>query len=306
MRRILNIVATLLIFSGLSAQDVPYIHSVDQYLNNGLIINPAYAGSRDVLSGTLMHRSQWMGFEGAPVSQILAIHSPLKNDKVGLGLMIDNFSIPSVQYNSFYFQYAYRIRVGGNSRLSFGLKAGGYVYKETLDDLNLYDPVSGDPAFTPRSGFAPNFGAGLYLYNNKKYFIGLAVPFLMSQNDTAKFAVDLGSYHYVFTAGVVFKFSENFKMKPVTLVDYNKYTISYQFASHFILFREEKLWLGAAYKSNKDLTVMLEVQLNPALKIGYAYDHSFSEIAKFSSGSHELMLRYELRYKANVDNPFYF
>jgi len=104
MRRILNIVATLLIFSGRSAQDVPYIHSVDQYLNNGLIINPAYAGSRDVLSGTLMHRSQWIGFEGAPVSQILAIHSPLKNDKIGLGLMIDNFSIPSVQYNSFYFQ----------------------------------------------------------------------------------------------------------------------------------------------------------------------------------------------------------
>ncbi len=304
MRRFLNIAAGLLLYSALSAQDVPYVHSVDQYLNNGLIINPAYAGSREALSATIMHRSQWLGFEGAPVSQIFAIHTPLKNEKIGLGLMIDNFSIPSVQYNSFYFNYSYRMWLG-SSRLSLGLKAGGYMYKETLDNLNLFDPVSLDPLFVPRSGFAPNFGAGAYLYNNK-YFVGLAVPFLMSQTDSSSFNVDLGNYHYVFTAGYLFDFSPNFKMKPVTLIDYNKYFISYQIANHFILFKDA-LWLGTAYKSNKDLAFMLEVQINSKLKIGYAYDHSFSEISKFSNGSHELMIRWELKNKANVDDsPFYF
>jgi type IX secretion system PorP/SprF family membrane protein len=185
------------------------------------------------------------------------------------------------------------------------LKGGGYVYKETLQELNLKDPVGMDPSFVPRSGFAPNFGAGAYLYNNK-YFLGLAVPFFMSQSDTSRFNFDPGNYHYVLTAGYLFDISTNFKIKPVTLIDFNEYFISYQFACHFILFRDA-LWLGTAYKSNSDLTVMLEVQINTALKIGYAYDHSFSDISKFSSGSHELMIRYELKYKANVDDsPFYF
>ncbi len=304
MRRILHIAFVFLFCSSMQAQDIPYIHSVDQYLNNGLIINPAYAGSREAMSTTLMHRSQWLGFEGAPVSQILASHSPLKKENIGLGIMFDNFSIPSVQYNSLYFNYAYRMWLG-SSRLSLGLKGGGYVFKETLKDLNLKDPVATDPAFVPRSGFAPNFGAGAYLYNNK-YFVGLAVPFFMSKSDSTKTNLDLSSYHYVLTAGYLFDFGPNFKFKPVTLIDYNKYFISYQFASHFILLNDA-LWLGTAYKSNKDLTFMLEVQINAALKIGYAYDHSFSEISKFSNGSHEIMIRYELKYKANVDDsPFYF
>jgi len=304
MHRFFVILTGFMFFSAVQAQEIPYVHSVDQYLNNGLIINPAYAGSREALSTTLMHRSQWLGFEGAPISQILAAHTPLKNDKVGLGFMFDNFSIPAVQYNSFYFNYAYRMWIG-SSRLSLGMKGGGYIYKETFDVLNLKDPVSTDPAFVPESGFAPNFGAGAYLYNNK-YFVGLAIPFLMSRSDTSKFSVDLNNYHYVLTAGYLFDISPNFKIKPVTLIDYNKYFISWQFANHFILLNDA-LWFGTAYKSNKDLTFMLEVQVNPALKIGYAYDHSFSEISKFSSGSHEIMLRYELKYKANVDDsPFYF
>ncbi len=302
MRRFINISIALFCFSVLQAQDIPYVHSVDQYLNNGLIINPAYAGSREALSATLMHRSQWVGFDGAPVSQILAAHAPMKNEKIGLGLMIDNFSIPTVQYNSFYFNYAYRMW-WGSSRLSLGLKGGGYVYKEKINDINLKD--INDEAFAPRSGFAPNFGAGAYLYN-KKYFLGLAVPFFMSTSDTAKVKFDPGKYHFVLTAGYLFNFGKNFKLKPVTLIDYNKYFISYQFASHFILL-DDALWLGAAYKSSKDMTFMFEVQVNPVLKVGYAYDHSFSEIAKFSSGSHEIMIRYEWKYKANVDeSPYYF
>ena len=303
MRKILNIAAALLISYALEAQDIPYLHNVDQYVNNGLIINPAYAGSREALSTTIMHRSQWLGFEGAPVSQILATHTPLKNEKIALGLMFDNFTIPSIQYNSFYFNYAYRIWLK-DSRLSLGIKAGGYVFREKFDKLNLPPDQPPDPAFTAQSGFAPNFGAGAYLYNNK-YFLGLAVPFLMSTTPASKFNFDFNNYHFILTAGYLFNFGPNFKIKPVTLVDYNKFIMSYQFATHLILFKDA-LWLGSAYKSNKDLTFMLGVQISTTLKIGYAYDHSYSDMARFSNGSHEIMIRYELRYKANVDNSFYF
>ncbi len=302
MRRLVNILAGLLFVSALAAQDIPYIHNVDQYVNNGLILNPAYAGSREALSGTLMHRSQWLGFEGAPVSQILAAHTPLKNEKIGLGIMFDNFTVPAIQYNSFYFNYAYRIWLK-DSRLSFGIKAGGYLFKETYGLPDIKD--NPDPVFVnARSGFAPNFGAGAYLYNSK-YFLGFSVPFFMNQSTESKINFEPDSYHYIFTAGYLFDFGPNFKIKPVTLIDYNKYILSYQFATHLILFKDA-VWLGSAYKSNKDISFMLSVQLSTSLKIGYAFDYSFSEIAGFSNGSHEIMIRYELRYKANVDNSFYF
>ncbi len=306
MRRFFNIAAGLLFFSALAAQDVPFVHSVDQYLNNGLIINPAYAGSREALSATLMHRSQWLGFEGAPVSEILAAHTPLKNDQIGLGIMFDNFKTPATQYNSLYFNYAYSWEPKNVSgRLSMGLKAGGYLYSLKLSALSGELRDQNDIAFTDKSGFAPNFGAGVYYYNTK-FFAGLSVPFLMSNSDSSKIAFDPGTYHYVFTAGcLLFGENKNFKIKPVTLIDYNKFNISYQFATHFILL-DDLLWLGAAYKSNKDLTFMLEIQLNPMFKFGYAFDYSFSDIAKFSYGSHELMIRWEWKNKANVDNPFYF
>jgi type IX secretion system PorP/SprF family membrane protein len=302
MGKYLNILTGLFLFTALSAQDVPYIHNIDQYVNNGLILNPAYAGSREALSTTIMHRSQWLGFEGAPSSQILAAHTPMKNENVALGFMFDNFSVPAVQYNSLFFNYAYRVWIK-DSRLSLGLKAGGYVFNPSSEIPDLKDKV--DPAFeTGRLGFAPNFGAGAYLYN-KKYFLGLSVPFFMSQTKISKVNFDLNNYHFMFTAGYLFDFGPNFKIKPVTLVDYNKYNLSYQFATHLILFRDA-VWLGSAYKSNKEVTFMLGVQLSTALKIGLAYDYSLSDIAKFSHGSGEIMIRYELKYKANVDNSFYF
>ena len=107
------IIIFLLVCSLVGAQDVPYVPRINQYLFNGILLNPAYAGSREALSATIMHRTQWAGFEGSPMSQSFAVHTPTKKEKVALGLMIDNFSIPSMQYNSIYLNYAYRIWIKG-------------------------------------------------------------------------------------------------------------------------------------------------------------------------------------------------
>ena len=291
----------ILISISLGAQDVPYLHRINQYLFNGMLLNPAYAGSREALSMTAMHRTQWAGFEGSPISQSFAAHSPTKKDKIALGVIIDNYSIPTVQYNSIYFNYAYRMWLGG-SRLSLGLKAGGYAYKEKLSGLELHDPI--DPSFVGRSGIAPNFGAGAYLYNDK-YFIGLSVPFFMSQSDTSSLAFDYKQYHFILSGGYLFDFGPNFKIKPSVLLDYNKFYLDYQASLHLILLND-LIWIGSAYKGNRDMSVMLEVQLGPQIKIGYAYDYSLSEIAKFSNGSHEILIRYELMFKSKVISPFYF
>ncbi len=300
MRNILYIIF-IFAYSIIGAQDVPYIHRINQYLFNGILLNPAYAGSREALSATAMHRTQWAGFEGSPISQSLAVHTPTKKEKVALGLIFDNFTLPSVQYNSMYFVYAYRMWLGG-TRLSLGLKAGGYMYKEKLTTLNLRDPI--DPSFVGKSGFAPNFGAGAYLYN-QKYFIGLSVPFFMSQSDTSALAFDMTHYHYLLSAGYLFNFSPKFKMKPSFILDYNKFILDYQVGLHLI-FLDDILWIGGAYKASNEISAMVEVQIGPKIKLGYAYDFSMSDIAKYSNGSHEILLRYELIFKSKAESPFYF
>lgn len=300
MRKTFIIILSLL-YTVLGAQDIPYVHRINQYLFNGILLNPAYAGSREAMSTTLMHRTQWAGFKGAPMSQSFAAHTPTKKEKVALGIIVDNFSIPSIQYNSVYLNYAYRMWIK-SSRLSLGLKAGGYMYKEKLGDLTLHDPV--DPSFVGRSGIAPNFGAGAYFYN-QKYFVGLSVPFLMSTSDTSKIIFDFRKYHVVLSGGYLFDFNRNFRMKPSFILDYNKFILDYQLGLHFITL-DDLLWLGGAYKSSHEFSVMFELQVNPKIKIGYAYDYSTTDIARYSSGSHEILFRYELMYKSKAESPFYF
>jgi len=209
MRQILSIIFILL-FSGLGAQDVPYIHRINQYLFNGTVLNPAYAGSREALSTTMMHRTQWAGFKGAPLSQSIAAHTPQKMKRLPLVLLLITFPCQAHSITAFILIMAYRIWLGG-TRLSLGLKAGGYMYKETVSKLNLRDPI--DPSFVGKSGIAPNFGAGAYFYN-ERYFVGVSIPFLLSQSDTSTLAFDYNYNHYMLTAGYIFDINKNFKLKP--------------------------------------------------------------------------------------------
>ena len=286
----------------LTGQDVPYLPRLSQYMFNGLVLNPAYAGSRDALSISVLHKDYLSGFTGGPVAQKASVHTPMKSDKVALGLMADNYSNAVTQFNSFMFNYAYRIWLKG-SRLSMGLRGGAYYYSNNFDKLDLKDKT--DQVFVNENGITPNFGAGLYLFN-QKYYVGLSVPFFLSKPDSLGHIVhDINNYDFIFMAGYLFDIHQNFRIKPAFMIDYNLRDIDYQAGLHFILFNDV-LWLGGAYKKGKELTAMIELQLNRQLKIGYAYDHSFTELSSVSNGTHEIMLRYELKFRANVENPFYF
>jgi type IX secretion system PorP/SprF family membrane protein len=299
---ILFCLLSLIMQSNLHAQEIPYIPRLSQYMFNGLILNPAYAGSRDAFSISGLHKDYLSGFEGAPVNQKLSLHTPLKNDKVALGITVDNFTNANTQYNSLMLSYAYRVWLGG-ARLSMGLRAGGYYYSNNFDKLDLRD--AGDPAFYNEKGITPNFGAGFYLFN-QNYYIGLSVPFFLSKPDSTGSVVhDFENYNFIFTAGYVFDFSQNFKIKPAVIVDYGLTAIDYQAGFHFILFNDV-LWLGAAYKKGNEVSAMIETQINRQLKIGYAYDYSFTDLSKMGSNTHEIMLRYELKFRADVESPFYF
>ena len=295
-------VVFLIVHHGLTGQDVPHLPRLSQYMFNGLVLNPAYAGSRDALSISALHKNYISGFKGAPVSQKASLHTPMKNDKVALGIMVDNYTNAVTQFNSLMFNYAYRIWLGG-SRLSLGLRGGGYYYSNNLDQLDLKDKT--DQVFNNEKGISPNFGAGAYLFN-QDYYVGLSIPFFLSKPDEAGHIVhDFNAYNFVLMAGYLWDLNTNFRIKPAAMINYGLKEIDYQAGVHFILFNDI-LWLGSAYKKGKEITAMMEVQVNRQLKIGYAYDHSFTDLSKVSNGTHEIMLRYELKFRADVESPFYF
>ncbi len=286
----------------LKGQDLPYMHRLSQYMFNGLVLNPAYAGSRESVSASVLHKQYLTGIKGGPVAQNLCVHTPMKRDKVALGIMVDNFTNPVTQFNSIMFNYAYRVWVGG-SRLSMGLRGGAYYYSNNFDKLELRDET--DDLFLNENGLTPNFGAGFYLFN-PKYYLGLSVPFFLSKPDSLGHIVhDINNYDFMLMGGYLFNLNDNFKLKPAFIIDYSLTDTDYQAGLHLIFFRDA-LWLGGAYKKGRELTAMVEVQINRQLKIGYAYDHSFTDLSRVTSGTHEIMLRYELKFRADVNSPIYF
>lgn len=298
-----RISAILLFFIPILTSAQFEVPRLSQYLNNGLSNNPAYAGSRDALSFSGVHRSLYTGFEGNPTGFMAALHTPLKKGNVALGLTVENKSYPGYANTGVYGHYAFRTWLGG-VRLSMGLRAGVYNYKLNYSDLLLKDGT--DAAFNADHGFAPNFGAGVYLYNNK-FFAGLSVPYFLNLPDSSgSIGFDTGSYRYLMTGGYLFDISDNFKLKASSMIEYSISRIDVQGGLNFILFGD-KLWLGELYRyTSRTLTSMIEFQVSRPLRIGLAYDYSFTNLSRVSNGSFEVMFRYEFNFKADVASPFYF
>src|SRR5665811_949755 len=195
-----------------------------QYLQNGLLINPAYAGSRGSLSAFLSYRMQWMGIPDAPVFQSVSLNTPMKNDKVGLGIMAQFMKFGFTKSQSIYASYAYHIRLK-KGKISFGLKGG--FDKSNTDYTGILTTTKNDPVFTgnDKPYFLPNVGAGIY-YFSEKLFGGVSVPsFLSYRKNTATGSLEayhsFSQYDLVFFAGGLITFSEAFKFKPSVLVDYS-------------------------------------------------------------------------------------
>lgn len=280
-----------------------------QYLHNGLIINPAYAGSREVLSFFLSGRLQWMGIEGAPVSQTLSMHTLLKNDRVGLGLSAQFFQYGFSKSTSIYTDYAYHLMLG-KGKLSMGLRAGFDMSNTDYTGILLIDP--NDPVFAANDKpyFLPNVGTGLYYYN-RKFFVGAAVPSFLSYTKSSSGAVSLNTFKdfdVFLTAGALISFSPSVKFKPSVFIDYtirNSKKMRRDLNGNFILY--DFVWIGGSWRTSEEVAVgILQFQVNPQIMFGYSYDYPVGKMNTYSKGSHEIIFRYEFGYKVNAANPRYF
>ena len=281
-----------------------------QYMFNGLALNPAYAGSHEAVSMTFLAREQWTGVEGAPSTQTLSVHSPIKNKRIALGLNLIRDKITVFNQTGVNAVYAYRIPTE-NGTLSMGLQLGVTSYKADFQGLNIFPPDGDDPAFSQDVSKAMlNFGAGMYYYTNR-FYLGFSVPQMINNSlseDIVGFDSDARQErHYFLTSGYVIDVSGSVKFKPNVLFKVvGGAPVEMDLNANFLF--SEVLWVGLSWRSLADFDALLEFQVTDQLLLGYSYDFAnTTDLRRVNSGSHELMINYRLRYsKKKVVTPRYF
>jgi type IX secretion system PorP/SprF family membrane protein len=305
MKRIIKTIFLILIPLSLSGQLTPV---TNQYVLNPLTINPAFAGNRGDLNISAFYRKQWVGITGAPETMTFTADAPVFGDKIGLGLIVINDKVGVTKETYFISNYSYRITMGEGS-LAFGLGAGIITTNTAWSDLVVLDP--GDELYLvdSRRFIVPSFSFGTY-YSNHNFFLGFSIPKFVGYKfnyDKNKYSLSVDPQHYNFmlSTGYAFNLSQKVDFVPSTLLTLNPgQKLLFDFNANFNF--NNRFWAGASYRNGRSLGALFQVQVNNQFKIAYTYDFDTGKLGGYSNGSHEVMLRYEFRYKVNIVNPLVF
>lgn len=263
-----------------------------QYMYNTININPAYAGSRGALSMFALHRTQWVGLDGAPVTNTVSINTPLNASNLGLGVSLVNDKIGPTTENTISADLSYSIQTSETWKLSFGIKATANLFDLDASKLNPVDAT--DPSLQNYSKFSPNIGAGAYWHSDKAY-VGLSVPNFIQTNryNDNEVAIFKERISYYLIAGYVFDFSNTVKFKPALLTKMIEGApLQVDASANFMFY--DKFMLGVSYRWSASVSAMAGFQVTDGLYIGYGYDKETTNLDNYNSGSHEIFLRYEL------------
>jgi type IX secretion system PorP/SprF family membrane protein len=287
--KILIFALMLTSYAGFAQQDAQYT----QYMYNTININPAYAGSRGVMSVFGLHRTQWVGLDGAPTTNTFSFNTPINNSNLGVGFSLVNDRIGPTSDNTISADISYTIPMNEVYKLSFGVKASGNIFNLDTDKL---DPAqANDPNLQNfNNEFSPNFGAGVYLHSDKLY-LGLSVPnFLQdSKYNDNEVAVFQERMNFYFIGGYVFDLSQSIKFKPAILTKMvTGAPLQVDASANFLFF--DKFMLGGAYRWDAAVSALAGFQVTDGLFIGYSYDMETTQLRRYNSGSHEVFLRFEL------------
>lgn len=287
--KILIFALMLTCYSGFAQQDAQYT----QYMYNTININPAYAGSRGVMSVFGLHRTQWVGLDGAPTTNTFSLNTPINNSNLGVGFSLVNDRIGPTSDNTISADISYTVTMNEAYKLSFGVKASGNIFNLDTDKLDPSNPI--DPNLQNfNNEFSPNFGAGVYLHSDKLY-LGLSVPnFLQdSKYNDNEVAVFQERMNFYFIGGYVFDVSPSIKFKPAFLTKMvTGSPLQVDASANFLFF--DKFMLGGAYRWDAAVSALAGFQVTDGLFIGYSYDMETTNLRRYNSGSHEVFLRFEL------------
>lgn len=273
------------VFSATGQQDPHFT----QYFDNTLFYNPAYAGSREMLNVTAIHREQWAGLDGRPRSTTLSIHSPLPYESIGVGITAVNDMVGPIRQTIISGDVSYSLRFKNESKLSFGVKAGINLLGFDRDKLyNAGNPVSALQQVENRVN--PNIGFGV-LYHGSKFFVGVSTPKLV-QNSYDGSDYNVEKRHYFVTAGYIFNLSDKWKLRPSTqfkVTDGAPFSLDISVAGIY----NDKLWFGALYRLDAAIGAFVQVQIVPQFRLGVASDFGTQQLRQYNSGTFEVMLSYE-------------
>ena len=263
-----------------------------QYMYNTINVNPAYAGSRGALSIFALHRTQWVGLDGAPVTNAISVNTPLNGSNLGLGVSLINDKIGPTHENTVSADLSYTIPTSETFKLSFGIKATANLFDLDISKLDPKD--AGDASLQNFNKFSPNIGAGVYLHSNKAY-IGLSIPNFIETNryNDNEVAIFKEKINYYLITGYVFNFNQDIKFKPALITKMVEGApLQIDVSGNFMF--SEKFVVGVAYRWSAALSAMAGFQVSDGLYIGYGYDKETTNLKNYNSGSHEIFLRYEI------------
>jgi type IX secretion system PorP/SprF family membrane protein len=306
MKHLIPTIAIILCsLSVVAQQEAMYTH----YAFNTLMVNPAYAGSREALTLTALHRSQWVGFKGAPHTQTITAHAPFRDNDMGLGISIMNDKIGPVNNTGFFADYAYKIPFH-NGRLSMALKGGIDLVQIDLNALYAHDQSDVLIANNVRNEVLPNFGVGLY-YSEENYYVGLSTPRIINNklnivNSSSSQA--RVQQHYYLIGGTMLSVLPNLQFKPMGLLKLTS-SAPAELDITGIAVLDQKFEIGAMYRTRDAFGVLFGINFDSNLRLGYSFDWSFGlNTGKYNGGSHEIILRYDFiqNDRRKIVSPRYF
>jgi type IX secretion system PorP/SprF family membrane protein len=299
--RLFSFVLMFTAFVSYAQQDAQFT----QYMYNTININPAYAGSRGALSIFALHRTQWVGLDGAPVTNAASVNTPLNESNLGLGVSIINDKIGPTTENTISADLSYTVPTSETFKLSFGIKATANFFNL---DVNRLNPFDDDPSLQNfNNKFTPNIGAGVYLHSDKAY-VGFSVPNFIESNryDDNEVAIFKEKINYYLIAGYVFDLNNSIKFKPAILSKIVEGApLQVDVSGNFMF--NDKFVVGLAYRWSAALSAMVGFQVTDGMYIGYGYDHETTNLNNYNSGSHEIFLRYEIfKNNGKITTPRFF
>ncbi|MFN8397044.1 MAG: type IX secretion system membrane protein PorP/SprF [Bacteroidia bacterium] len=282
-------------------QDAQY----SQYAFNSLLINPAYAGSREALSMVGLYRNQWLGYEGAPVTTTFSIHAPTADLRHGFGLSLLNDRVGPSNMTSVAGSYAYRIPVSQKGWLAMGLQGELANYRVGYQNLVLDQQGDATLGTASYNRLLPNVGVGAW-YNDQRLFAGVSMPRLIRSNLSPAGGDSRRATHAFAMAGYVLPLGKAVRLRPSVMLKWASHApVSMDFNLAALI--QERVWVGASYRTDKSLVLMTQLQITQMLRLGYSYDHGLEQLRRAGSSAHELMLGLDLRRTKNkMVSPRYF
>lgn len=303
--RIITALLALVSFTSAHAQQDP---QYTNYMYNTININPAYAGSRGALSIFGLHRSQWVGLEGAPTTNSFSINTPIADSKVGLGVSFINDALGVMDENTLSVDFSYTLDLNNRgSKLSFGLKGSANLLNVAYSDLHKYNPNDPQILNDVSNEFTPNIGAGVYWHTEKSY-VGFSVPhFLESTRYDDNIQSNMRQkMHYYLMGGHVFEINPMLKFKPAFLLKaVEGAPLQADLTANFLI--NDKFTIGGAYRWDAAWSGLVGFQVTNGTFIGYSYDSDIKALRNYNNGSHEIFVRFELFNKyRRVNSPRFF